>query len=462
LDTDNNTINAEPESEISQEYTEKNEPTENNTEQNTDEQTVQNEQNKIVYINFTPPDPADADFWGDVSRVSPSKRLRRLPLIICTVLLVAAICGYAVILAHGKGWFSNLFNGSKQIEFTLPIAETPELDDKYYNDDGSYTAAGLAKAVLTSVVQIQVYSENSLIPSSQGSGIIISDDGYIVTNAHVISDADFGVTVLLYDETAYSAKIVGSDESTDIAVLKIGAHDLTPAQFADSDNCELGDDVVAIGSPAGYENSVTKGIISGLDRQIHAENSATAMTCIQIDAAINPGNSGGPLFNMWGQVIGITSSKLVSTSYDNIGFAITVNSAKPIIEELMEYGYIPDKPRIGISYYTITEDSAELHNIEAGIYVAEIDSDCNVAETDLQVGDIIIEMNGVKPTDEDAVSEIMSNLKAGDQMTCKVYRPSEDENADISDGEYFEITFELNSDKTSMIEASENNSSESE
>lgn len=422
------------------------------------EEPVQQEKNKLIYINFTPPDPDDENFWDDVGKAAVKKRSHNLPFFICVILLMISICGYAVILGHGKGWFSNLFNGDGLIEFTLPIAETPELDDKYYNADGSYTAAGAAKAALPSVVQIQVYTKNSLIPTSQGSGIIISEDGYIVTNAHVISDSSFGITVMLYDKTEYSAKIVGSDDSTDIAVLKIGAHDLTPAQFADSDKCELGDDVIAIGSPAGYENSVTKGIISGLDRQIRAENSATAMNCIQIDAAINPGNSGGPLFNMWGQVIGITSSKLVSSSYDNIGFAITVNSAKPVIEELMEYGYIPDRPRIGISYYTLSEETAAMYNVEAGICVVEIDESCNVADTELEPNDIITEMNGVSASDENAVSEIMSSLKAGDQMTCKVYRPSDKENAKLSDGEYFEITFELNSDKTSMIEAKDSQS----
>lgn len=410
--------------------------------------------NKLVYINFTPADPESEDFWDDVAKASPKKRSKKLFFGICAILLALIICGYSILLGHGRGWAANLF-GDKRIEFTLPIADTPELDDKYYNADGSYTAAGAAKAALPSVVQIQVYSENLLAPSGQGSGIIISEDGYIVTNAHVVKNSDFGLTVMLYDKTEYSAKIVGSDDSTDIAVLKIGAHDLTPAQFADSDKCETGDEVIAVGSPAGYENSVTKGIISGLGRKIHAENSATAMECIQIDAAINPGNSGGPLFNMWGQVIGITSSKLVSESYDNIGFAITVNSAKPVIEELMEYGYIPDKPRIGISYYTLSKEAAALYDVEAGICIAEIDEECNVAETELKVGDIITEMNGAEASDEDAVSEIMNGLKAGDTMTCKVYRPSDEEGAELADGEYFEITFKLDSDKTSMIRADE-------
>ena len=262
---------------------------------------------------------------------------------------------------------------------------------------------------------------------------------------------------MLYDKTEYSAKVIGADDSTDIAVLKIAGKDLTAAQFADSDTCELGDDVVAIGSPAGYENSVTKGIISGLDRSIRAENSATPMSCIQIDAAINPGNSGGALFNSFGQVIGITSSKLVATSYDNIGFAITVNSAKPIIEELIEHGYIPDKGRVGIYYYAISEETAKMYGIEAGIYVAGIDEECNIAKTDIKEGDIITEFNGESASSEKKVSEILSKMKAGDKMVCKVYRPELDDDSSFisGKGKTFEIEFELDSDKTSMIRAKE-------
>ena len=410
--------------------------------------------NRMSYISFIPPDPDDDDFWGEVSAAAVRKlKPVRLIIFISLALVIAAIFIYTIGLQHGKGWFTNIFSGSGHMNFTLPIAETPQLDGKYYNDDGTYTSAGIAKAALPSVVQIQAYTENSLIPSSQGSGIIISDDGYIVTNAHVVKSADFGVTVMLYDKTEYAAKIVGSDDSTDIAVLKIGAKDLSPAQFADSDACELGDEIVTIGSPAGYENSVTKGIISGLDRKIRAENSAVSMSCIQIDAAINPGNSGGPLFNMWGQVIGITSSKLVSSSYDNIGFAISINSAKPIIEQLIENGFIPDRPRIGISYYIISKEAAEMYGTEYGVCVVDIDSECNVSKTELAPGDIIIEMNGKRAVDEKVVTELMDTLKAGDEMNLRVFRPSGKEGATKADGEYFDISFTLNSDKTAMIEA---------
>ncbi|MBQ1537965.1 MAG: trypsin-like peptidase domain-containing protein [Ruminococcus sp.] len=413
---------------------------------------------KLIYLNRRTPDPDKTDFWSDVTATKPRRSFRFAIGVICICLLILTIFAYSIAIQRGKGWFMNIFRGRSNIEFTLPIADTPSVPDNLKNPDGTFTAAGLAEQVMPSVVQIKTYAKNAIVPDSQGSGIIMSSDGYIITNAHVVSGEHYGITIMLSDKTEYAAKLVGADDSTDIAVLKVNLKDLTPAQFADSDLCKAGDEVVAIGSPAGYENSITKGIISGLNRQIRAENSATAMNCIQIDAAINPGNSGGPLLNMWGQVIGITSSKLVAESYDNIGFAITTNSAKPIIEMLMEDGYVPDRGRMGISYYAITSAQAELYGLKCGIYVASIDSKCNIAKTELEEGDIIVEIDGVEALDTTAVSEIMSKHKAGDEITCKVFRPSDD--SDDDSGESFEITFELNSDKTAMIEAKKNKDKE--
>lgn len=410
---------------------------------------------KLIYINFTPPSDDENAFWDEVNSVNIKNSSKKVLWSVILVVILLCICGYSVMLLHGRGWFTNLFQDTEKINFTLPIAETPDLDEKYTNKDGSYTAAGVAKAMLSTVVQINVYGSNAFQAESQGSGIIMSEDGYIVTNAHVISSADYGITVMLNDKSEFSAKLVGKDDSSDIAVLKIGGAEFTAAQFADSDTCETGDEVVAIGSPAGFENSVTKGIISGLGRKIRAENSAAAMECIQIDAAINPGNSGGPLFNMWGQVIGITSSKLVSSSYDNIGFAITTNSAKPIIEEIIENGYAPDKARIGITFYQISRENAELYGIEAGMCVVAIDPDCDVANTDLKSGDIIVEVDGEKADDQNRVLDIVGEKKVGDKLKCRVFRPAEDKDDDgkpDGEGTYFDIEFKLVSDKTAMIE----------
>ncbi len=409
---------------------------------------------RLAYINFIPPDPDSADFWQSdtLSKGSAAKKIIFVILLIAILLLLFS---YMTILRHGKGWLGNLISGNKNIEFTLPIADTPQLDDKYINADGSYTASGVAKAALPSVVQIKVYGASPVMPSGQGSGIIISEDGYIVTNAHVVANAKYGISVQLYDKTEYSAELVGSAPQSDIAVIKIHAENLQPAQFADSDLCELGDEVVTIGSPAGYENSVTKGIISGLDRKIRAENSTSAMQCIQIDAAINPGNSGGPLFNMFGQVIGITSSKLVSSDYDNIGFAITINAAKPIIETLMADGIVPERPRVGITYYAVDEQTAERIGAVAGLYVVTIDPECNIAKTDIREGDIITELGGVRVSSEEQVSDALSEYTAGDEITVKFFRPASQDDLSEANGVYYDAEFKLNYDKTSLIPADE-------
>lgn len=171
------------------------------------------------------------------------------------------------------------------------------------------------------------------------------------------------------------------------------------------------------------------------------------MSCIQIDAAINPGNSGGALLNMWGQVIGITSSKLASSDYDGIGFAISINAAKPIIENLMEYGYVQNRVRVGITFYSISETTAQMYGTKAGIYVVSIDEDCDIANTELEPDDIITEFDGIAVSDSESVQAFLATKKPGDKVKAKVYRSSVS-----GEGEEFEIEFELMEDKGSLIE----------
>ncbi len=256
--------------------------------------------------------------------------------------------------------------------------------------------------------------------------------------------------MILSDESEYSATLVGSDSSSDIAVIKINAQDLTPAQFADSDQVNLGEEVMTIGTPAGLMNSVTKGIVSGLDRRISTDSDGLEMQCIQIDAAINPGNSGGALFNMWGQVIGITSSKLAS-DYDGIGFAISTNAAKPIIENLMENGYVADRFRIGIMFYEVSEESAAEFGIPAGLHIQEIDADCDIANTDLAVNDIITAINGVAIDSSEEILEVLKDAKPGDTVRATVLRL----NADGTTDKTFEISFKLMPAETSVQQTDE-------
>ncbi len=387
-------------------------------------------------------------FWSEVASAKPRRKKPSLALIILAVLMLLVMTLAFLTAINGRGWLLKFLNGGKSIEFTLPTAEKPRLDDALYQSDGRYTIEGVSQAVSPSVVSIEIYnSKTSLLPSSQGSGIIMTTDGYIVTNAHVIEDA-VRIKVVLHDRSEFSADVVGKDEASDIAVIKIGVKDLKPAEYGDSDKVVLGEEVVCIGSPAGFYGSVTKGIVSGTDRLIKVESFSTPMRCIQVDAAINPGNSGGALLNMWGQVIGITSSKLSNTKYDGIGFAISINDARPIIEELVAVGYMADRARIGVTYYIVTQETADKAGVKPGMLIVGIDENCDIAGSGLESGDIINILDGVVVTETETVKKLLEEHSPGDRVTAHVYRPNEDGSA----GTEFDISFKLEKDESSFIE----------
>lgn len=387
-------------------------------------------------------------FWGSVAAAKKKRRRPSAAVIILALLMLAAMVLILLTAVNGRGWLIRLINGGKSIEFTLPIEEKPQLDSSFYQEDGRYTLEGVAEAVMPSVVSIEIYSGAAdLLPSSQGSGIIMTADGYILTNAHVVDDAS-KIKVVLNTREEYAADLIGTDEATDIAIIKIGKKGLTPAQFGNSDEVQLGEDAVVIGSPAGFYGSVTKGVVSGLNRLIRVESYSVPMSCIQVDAAINPGNSGGALVNMWGQVVGITSSKLASKTYYGIGFAIEINAAKPIIEELMAKGYVAEWARIGITFYSVSEDNAVMSGVKAGLYVVEIDPECDIANTELKPGDIITMLDGKYVSTSEEVKALLEQRKPGDIMTGKVFRPDEE-----GGGTEFEISFKLMSEKGSLVPA---------
>lgn len=271
---------------------------------------------------------------------------------------------------------------------------------------------------------------------SWGSGIIISPDGYIVTNHHVVSEAT-DATVTLSDGKKYTALLVGYDYSSDLAVLKIDAKNLPYAEFGDSDLLSVGDGVVAIGNPLGVEFSgtMTNGIVSAINRNIAVNNST--MTMIQTNAAINEGNSGGPLINMYGQVIGITNLKMVadngSASIEGIGLAIPSTHIKSIIDQILEYGYVIGEPVLGITAGSIDEDRAELYNIPVGLYVATVDEKSDAYAKGLRAGDIITTVNGVQVYTVADVADIKGAMSIGGVLNLTVYR----------DGSTFELAVEL-------------------
>ena len=266
--------------------------------------------------------------------------------------------------------------------------------------------------------------------AASGSGFILTEDGYILTNYHVIENSS-SVQVTTYDNTAYSASIVGYDESNDIAVLKIDATGLTPVVLGSSDDLYVGDEVMAIGNPLGELTfSLTVGYVSALDREVTL-SSGTTMDLIQTDAAINSGNSGGALFNSYGEVVGITNAKYSSssssssTSIDNIGFAIPINHVKNIVTSIIEKGYIV-KPYIGVSVTTVSSEMVS-YGLPQGAAVKAVSENSPAAESGLKVNDIITAINGEEITTSSELVKIVSASQPGDEMTLTVYRQGESE-----------------------------------
>ena len=306
-----------------------------------------------------------------------------------------------------------------------------ESNPKDAKTNNSYTAAKASEKVSDSGVGILCYSDDvpdqaDTTTASQGSGIIFSQDGYVITNAHVIGNSKiaYAIRVVTSDGKVYKAGVVGYDSRTDIAVLKMDdAKGLTPATFGDSSQLEVGQDIIVVGNPGGldYQNTTTKGVISALDRKL---STSSLTKYIQTDAAINPGNSGGPLVNYYGQVVGITTSKIVSETYEGMGFAIPSQTVKNIVDTLVKNGYVEGRVKIGISGIAVTSDQASNYNIPQGIYVQSIVSGGPCDGTSLKEGDIITEVDGETITSFADVYAILETHKPGDKIKVKYYSSS--------------------------------------
>ena len=269
-----------------------------------------------------------------------------------------------------------------------------------------------------------------------GTGIVMTDDGYIVTNAHCVYDEEYNageavsVYVLFSDQSKHDAKIIAYDTETDIAVLKIDATGLKPATFGNSDDLRVGELVIAVGNPLGFDlfGSVTSGIVSALNRQIAINEKH--MTLIQTDAAINSGNSGGPLLNSCGQVIGINSAKMSSSygsaSVEGLGFAIPINEAKAIVDDLIYNGYVTGRPQIGISGVDISESYSSYLGIPMGVYVRAVSEGSAAELAGIKPGDVIIGIEDEAVTTMDELNSIKNKFKAGDTITLKISRDGND------------------------------------
>ncbi len=302
----------------------------------------------------------------------------------------------------------------------------------------SDTAIYAAQKALLSMVSISVeYDVNYMgmkkPVAGSGSGVILSEDGYILTNNHVISSADSSsfyqvsdaksIKVKIYgDDTEYSAEIIGTDSQTDLAVLKIDKTGLTPAELGDSSSVQIGEFVLAIGNPYNLDYSVTAGIISALNREMTVEN--TTYNVIQADCAINSGNSGGALVNSKGEVIGITTLKLAGDGIEGVSFAIPVNETVPIYKELIEKGKI-SRPFVGISGIDLDEATAIRNGLTKGIYVDSVVSGSGAEDAGIMAGDVIVSFDGKDVSTMDELNAIKNTKNIGDKIEIKLYRKSE-------------------------------------
>lgn len=307
------------------------------------------------------------------------------------------------------------------------------------NTSNAYSYEDLFEKINESVVVVNNYVQNNgyadasvdYVKQGTGSGVFFTTDGYIITNYHVVEGAN-KISVVVSDkhseEEEIEAVVVGSDSATDLAVLKISREQpFTAAPLGDSSTLKVGQDVAAIGNPAGLYKSLTRGIISGLNR--YANEAGYELSSIQTDAAINPGNSGGGLFDMYGNLIGVVNSKLVAkdSSIENLGFAITINEAKPVISDLINFGYVTGRPALGITTLPLNEYTAQIYGFSTvGLLVTDINQDAPVAHSGLQIGDVITKVNGKEVTSVTDVQSITKGMSAGDKITVTVSRSSAD------------------------------------
>lgn len=343
-----------------------------------------------------------------------------------------AIVGASNSSSNATTNFSNTYTG----------VNTDLVSLKEYSETGVSVAAKILPSVVGITVEFPVnsiFSRGTTTTTGEGSGIIISEDGYILTNNHIVSssssssyytvgDASKVVVYLFNDKIPYDATIIGTDEQTDLAVIKIDKTGLTAAELGDSDSVQVGEFSMAAGNPLGMQSSISSGTISAVNRDVEADGRTYKL--IQTDAAINAGNSGGALVNSKGQVIGINTLKLSGTGIEGMGFAIPINSAKPIYEQLIEYKKVK-RPYIGIGGRDLTEELAKANNLVVGIYITSIEEFSAAEKAGLKIGDVIIEADGTSIKTMDELNEIKNKHAIGDSMKIKINRNGSEKEIEI-------------------------------
>lgn len=371
----------------------------------------------------------DASF-NSQQHAEAKKGSKKTMLVLCGCFILAGIGGFGGTMAA-----LSLNGGTGRAVLYQSVTNTENGSDKGSVDANAMSVKQVADATANSVVEIQTesVSTNPFFPqavtSGAGSGVILSKDGYIVTNNHVIEGAS-KVTVKTKDGKSYNADFVGTDKTTDLAVIKIKAENLTPAVLGKSSDLEVGDVAIAIGNPLGeLGGTVTSGIISALDREINVDNQS--MHLLQTSAAINPGNSGGGLFNDHGELVGIVNAKSGGENIEGLGFAIPIDHAKTVIENLIENGYVKGRPSLGV----VLQAASTINSDKENVYIAEVEKGKAADKAGLKTGDQILKADGKNVTSISDVKEAIDSHKAGDNMSFTILRENETKEIKVKLGE---------------------------
>ncbi len=374
-----------------------------------------------------------------VQEMKPVKK-NRMGLRITALALCCALLGGAV--GGGVAYYA----GNRPGETSVNVSSRPATQVSVNTVDGknAMSDAEVYAAGVNSVVSINVtgtsgtnFFGQAVQTASAGSGFILTKDGYIVTNYHVVKDGE-AVKVTLYSGDEYEAKYVGGDEDYDIAVIKVEAADLQPVTLGDSGSLNVGDHVLAIGNPLGELTfSMSGGMVSCVNRAINVDG--TPFNMIQTDASINPGNSGGPLFNQYGEVVGIVSAKYSSTgneSVEGLGFAIPINDVFAMIQDIMTNGYVTNKPYLGVTAGTMTEQMAAQYryDITSGVFIYSVEEDSAADQAGLKMGDVITKVDGTAITSMEDLTVAKKQYSAGDTCTLTVYREGQETTVELTWG----------------------------
>lgn len=390
--------------------------------------TAQNQQSQNVY-NSQPYGTAPNHSVNAKPPKAKKPKKQRKPISRGGIAIALAVtmvfsCG----LGFGGGYFANKVNTSTSGSLNITKTSNSGTTTTASSTSTANSTSEIVKKTADSVVEISTESvvtgsfAQQYVQQGAGSGVIISQDGYILTNNHVINGAN-SVKVRLRDGTEYDATIIGSDSDNDIALLKVSATGLSPATFGDSNSLAVGDYVVAIGNPLGeLGGTVTDGIISALARKVTIED--TQMTLLQTNAQVNPGNSGGGLFNANGELVGIVNAKQSATEVEGIAFAIPINNVLDILSDLKEYGYVTGKVDLGIDFTDITSDETAFYYgvNQTGCYVLSVDSGSNAEKAGVTRGDLVTKVNDTDVSTSEDITTALEKAEVGDTVTFTVSR----------------------------------------